>query len=205
MKKVITIIIAVVMVFALSATAFAAASDRAKEVTGDNNGKALGIEKQERNNERLRELFAKYFSEGLEKLDEIQEDHREFHEEAKEDREELQEAIRADFDEIKSAVESGDLTRREGHIQIINLRMDIRSMRNEMDEVILEKIDAQAPVHDRLAEIREEIKGLLSTDPIDADAIAVLLEESLGLFETHLENDIYYHGLCQDIAESYGY
>jgi len=205
MKKVITIIIAVVMVFALSATVFAAAGDRAKEVTRENNGKALGIEKQERSGDRLRELFVKYFSEGLEKLDEIQEDHREFHEEAKEDREDLQEAIRADFEEIKSAVESGDLTRREGHIKIINLRMDIRSMRNEMDEALLEKISAQAPVHDRLAEVREEIKGLLATEPIDEDAIAVLLEESLGLFEIHLENDIYYHGLFQDIAESYGY
>jgi len=205
MKKVLAIIIAVVLVFALSATAFAAASDRAREVTGENNGKALGIEKQEKTRERLRELFAMYYPEGLEDLDEIQEDHREFHEEAKEDREELQGKIRDAYEEIKAAVEAGDLTRREAHVQIINLRMDIRSMRNEFDEVLLEKIEAQAPVHDRMAEIREEIKLLLAIDPVDADAIEALLIETLGLLELHLENDIYFHGLFQDIAESYGY
>ena len=204
MKKIITIIIAIVLVFAISATAFAA-SNRAKEVTGENPGKANGIEKQERNNERLRELFATYYPEGLEILDVIQEEHREFHEEAKEDREELREAIRADFEAIKEAVESGAITPREGRVQSINLRMDIRNMKNEMDEVLLEKIEAQAPVHDRLVEIKMEIKMIMETDPIDAEAIMELLVETLGLLQQHLDNDIYYHGLFMDIAESYGY
>lgn len=205
MKKVISIISAVVLVFAISVTAFAAASDRAKEVTSENNGKAVGIEKQENNREMLRELFAIYYPEGIETLDEIQAEHREFHEQAREEREELREEINADFDKIREAVENGDLTRREGYVQIINLRMDIRLMRNEFDEVLLEKIDAQAPVNDRLAEVRQEIRGLLETEPIDADAISVLLAETLDLLQTHLENDMYYHGLFQDVAASYGY
>ena len=204
-KKAITIMIALVLVFTVSASAFAAASDRAKEVTDENNGRALGIEKQEGDGERLKELFATYFPDGLDALEAHQEAHKDFHETAKAENEAIREAVRADFEAIKDAVEDGSLTKREGKVQTINLRMDIRNMRNEIDLVLLDKIDAQAPVHDRLAEIRQEIKSLLETDPVDGDAIALLLEESLGLFEEHLENDIYYHGLMMDAAASYGY
>ena len=205
MKKILIIVLALALVIGISATTFAEASDRAKEVTEENKGKALGIEKQEERDGRLMKLFELYFPEGVEDLKEVREEHVAFHEQAKSDFEALREAIKADFDEIKAAVESGELSRREGQVLIINLRMEIRLMRNEIDEVNLAKIEAQGPVHDRILEIKEEIKVLLSVDPVDEDAMKALLIESLGLFETHLDNDIYFHGLKVDIAAAYGY
>ncbi len=60
MKKVLVIVIAVVLVFTVSITAFAATGEREKEVIGENKGAAVDVENREERTEKLRELFADY-------------------------------------------------------------------------------------------------------------------------------------------------
>ena len=205
MKKKI-LIIAAVVVLALSVSAVALADTSG---TRDiENGKALGLEKQEQRETAGRliyRLFNKYYPEGLETLLETREAHREFHEEAREDREELAQAIREAREEIKEALEKGDIDRVEARRLFGQLKSDVEAMKSEFAEVRDEKRAAQEPIRERLAEIRSELKVLLGEDPVDGDSVKALLEESLGLFIQHLDNDIYYHGIFLGIAESYGF
>ncbi|MCK5759370.1 MAG: hypothetical protein KAH14_09790 [Clostridiales bacterium] len=205
MKKILILAVALIMVLAVSVTAFAATGETEKKVVSESKRDSLALENQEGRGERLRALFTEYFEEGLDELIEVQEAHISFHENVKVYREEVKNAIAADFEAIKAAVESEDLTRREGRVELIELRMSIRNMRNEIDEVLLQKIEAQAPVHDRMVEVKDEVKTLLEADPVDADAVKFLLEETLSLLSLHLGNDELYHGLFVDIAIGYGY
>ena len=205
MKKVLIIAVALVMVFAVSVTAFAATGETEKRVVDESKRDALTSKNPEDRGERLRALFTEYYEEGLDELIEYQDTHISFHEAAKTYKEELKITIKTDFDAIKASVESGDLTKREGRVESIELRMSIRNMRNEIDEVLLTKIEAQTPVHDRLVEVKGEVKALLEADPVDADAVKLLLEETFSLLSSHLGNDTLYHGMFVDVAESHGY
>ncbi len=200
MKKVLIVVLALALVISFSITAFA---DETVEPKPEK--RQLAAQEREDRLNRVTHLFEEYYPEGLETFLELHENHKEFHEQAATDREMHIAAVRADFDEIRAAVESGELTRREGQVQIIELRIKIRTMRNELAVVRLEKIAVQGPLFDGMLEIREEIRTLLVTDPIDGEAIAVLLAESLENLAAHVENDIHYHSIFLDIAEGYGY
>ncbi len=193
------------MVFAVSITAFAATGETDKKVVDESKRDALASENQVERGQRLRALFTEYNEEGLDELIEVQDAHMSFHENVKAYREEVKIATKADFDAIRAAVESGDLTRREGRVELIELRMSIRNMRNEIDEVLLQKIEVQAPIHDRIVEVKDEVKALLEADPVDADAVKLLLEETLSLLSSHLGNDELYHGMIVDIIVGYEY
>lgn len=205
MKKVLVIAIAVVLVFAVSITAFAAPGNADSEATVEKTEMAEKEISAEDRAEKLKALFVTYYEDGVEELDEIQAAHISFHENAKLDREALRAAVEAERGAIKAAIESGDLTKREGRVEFIELRIGIRDMRNDVDELLLDKIEAQAPVHDRMIEVRTEMKALLETEPVDSESIQVLLVETLSLLTSHLENDQLYHGLFMDAVAGYGF
>lgn len=205
MKKKILIIVSVVVLVLSVSVGVLADTDGTKEIE---KGKVLSLEKQEqreRNKERLNQLFQEYYPEGLEELIEIREAHVEFNEEAKEDREELTQAIREAREEIKEDSESGEITRIEARRSLIQLRYEVENMKTDFMEVRVEKKAAQEPIRERLFEIRNELKILLTEDPVDSLLVKTLLEETLVLFNLHLENDIYYYDIILSIAESYGF
>lgn len=200
MKKYLIVTMVLVLVLGLSVTALAAGAERNPEL------KARITEEQRDDIQAKRMgLFETYYPEGLQEFLELQEEHKAFHEGALADREALKTSIQASFEAIKAAVESGEITMREGRVQFIELRMEVRTMRNEMDLVRLDKIADQAAGHDRMMEIREEVKALLAEEPVDSDAIAMLLAETLDILRTHIDSDVYYHGLMLDIAASHGF
>jgi hypothetical protein len=205
MKKKVLIVISVVVLVLSVSIGVLADTDETKE---RKNGKALGTEKQEqaeRNGERIIGLFEEYYPEGLEELIENREAHVEFHEGAKEAREELAAEIKEAKDEIKEDLDNGEITRIEARRMLVQFRYDVENMKTDFMEVLEQKKTAQEPFRERLNEIREELKVLLTTEPVDAVAVKGLLEENLGLFKQHLENDIYYFDMIGTIAESYGF
>lgn len=208
MKKFLIVTMALVLVLGLSVTALAAGAESRQEARGK-----LAGEQRERLTEEQREiiqakrigLFETYYQDGVEDFLALQDEHKEFHIGAQADREELKEAIKSSFVAIKAAVENGDISKRDGRVEFIELKIKIRTMRNEMDLVRLDKIADQAAGNDRMMEIREEVKTLLAAEPVDSDAVALLLAESLELLRAHIDSDIYYHGLMLGIAEAYGF
>jgi len=205
-KKVIVIATVLVLVLSLSAGVLAAsvgtvANEKEKIIAGSE-ARREQIEKTQR---RVMHLFNEYYPEGVEELESVWEAHREFHKSALEDRQEMIEAIREDREEIKSAFESGEIDKAEARSLFNEHRDNVEAMRAEFSLVAEEKKAVQQEVRDNIMEIRDEIRALLEEEEVDETAIAGLLEETLGLFGQHLENDILYHGQFQEIASNYGY
>lgn len=200
MKKFLIVSIALILVMGVSVTAIAAGVEKRPEMKVQ-----LSDEQREVIQEKRMELFETYYPEGVEEFLALQEEHKAFHIGAKNDKEALIASIRASFEEIRTLVENGDISRRDGRVQFIELKIEVRTMKNEMDLVRLDKIADQSADQDRMKEIREEVKTLLSADPVDSDAVSQLLAESLELLKNHIDSDIYYHNLILGIAASYGY
>lgn len=203
-KKILVIAMVVVLVLSVSAGVFAASSemvDKAKVLAGSETRR----EKIEKTQRRLMHLFEEYYPEGVEELDSVWQEHREFHLSALEDREEMIEAIREDHKEIEDALESGEIEKTEARGLYKELKDNIAAMRAEFSLVAEEKKSAQLEVRDRMTEIKDEIRALLEGDEVDSTAVNALLFETLGLFEQHLDNDILYHNQFEEIASNYGY
>ena len=205
-KKIFVIVLAIVMIVSISAGVMAATGNSDTLGKGRNAEEELTRqEKIARAHRRMMYMFNEYYPEGVEGLLEVWEDHREFHEGAWENRQAIIEAMKEDREEIKALYESGEIDRAEARRLIAELRGNITAMRTEFSDVTEEKQAAQQLVRDRLEEVREEIKGLLDSEEVDAEAIQELLVETLELLNQHVENDVLFHTQYLEIAAYYGY
>lgn len=210
MKKTLAILMTLTLIFACSATAFAApenTSGTRPSVEGEGRDRPHSIDN----------LYETYYPEGIETHSSLVAEHEAFHtsrDAIKAEHQAQVEAdkaeIKAEVDAIRSDLEAGLISEEEAQALMGAIRSDIEAKKAELDalraelEVILaEKQAANDALKAQREANRAAIIAALQSNPVDGDAIASALASGLDLLRQHIDLDYYYADQIDAILGSY--
>lgn len=190
MKKLLMLLLVLSMVMGASLMAYA--EEAAEEER---------LPLRERVEARMVKVFEDYYEAGLERYLALKEEHQAFHENAKAEREANRALIREEINALKEQVINGEITREEAKEIIEGKKESLQALKESIQAILEDKkVDAEL-IREDIKGIHDDLKVVLTAERVDSNQVLNLLDALLVQMSAHLEMDLYYYDLINELLD----
>lgn len=193
MKKIL--VLCLVFALAISSGAAVFAEEHVKK-----DGEERIVTKEQRE-ERLLNLFESYNPDGLEVYLDFKAGHKAFHENAEVIKQAFRDKNLAERLALRAQVANGEITKDEAKAIMEAKKETLLPIKEEVKSLLESKKEDALLIRESLKSIKDSLKVALSQDSIDSALVVELLDDLLLQLNAHLDMDIYYFDLIQDVIQ----
>lgn len=197
MKKVLVLLLVGLMLMSSTVMVFAEENDGSKVARGERT--ELSREEKE---QKVLALFESYNPLALATFESLKAEHKSFHEMVRAEKEIIKATFVAEREALKASVENGELSQEEIRAIFQEYKTEREALKEEFATLRAAK---QAEVEANKAElkqVREALRLALTSEEIDANLVASLLDQMVILLNNHLDIDYYYYDLLSGMRNN---